>query len=113
MTTQPAGRSTRSNDVVSGEIRAWLSRLNLRQRDLCPILGVSPGQVSARITGRVSWTLDELDVIAAALGITPAELTTPPPGLAGAAPVQGVAAVELPRLDSNQQPAGYPWRAAA
>ena len=108
MTTQPAPTRRRTKDVVSQEVRAWAGRLGLRQRHLAEILGISQAQVSARLRGQVSWNLDELDLLATAFGVQPGEfMATPPRGIpAGASGV-------LPRLDSNQQPAGYGRRVTA
>lgn len=56
--------STRLRARVAAEIRAWRGRLNLSQAQLGEILGLSQGQVSARLLGKVAFTLDEVELLA-------------------------------------------------
>ncbi len=102
MTSQPSTTRVRTSDVVSAEVRAWAARHGLRQKHLSEILGISQPQVSARLNGHLPWNTDEIDALAAAFGIEPGDLMrTPPQGIPTAAVLS-----KLPRLDSNQQPAG-------
>lgn len=85
-------------DIVASNIRAEASRLGFSQIELGRALGISQGQITRRWKGTSAWQLDELDAVAALLGLTVNDLITPPRG--------GVMRSDLlPRLDSNQQPA--------
>ncbi|MVT25708.1 helix-turn-helix domain-containing protein [Nesterenkonia alkaliphila] len=63
-----------ANDLVSGEIRAWLSRRGLTQKDLASVLGLSAGSVSWRMKGKTLWAFSELVVVASWLNISIAQL---------------------------------------
>lgn len=88
--TAPRGASP--SELIAREIRAELGRQQLSNRRLAVKLGVSFMWVSRRVnTGETDLTAEDVQRIADALGVPATRL------LAG----------WLPRLDSNQKPAGY------
>jgi predicted XRE-type DNA-binding protein len=76
---------------VAAEVRAWRGRLNISQAEVGKILGLSQGQVSARLLGKVEFSFTEVGKLAQAWGISEAELmgygpqtpSGPPPGIRG------------------------------
>ena len=86
-------------DIVASNIRAEAARLGYTQVEFGRALGISQNQITRRWKGVINWQLDELDDVAALLGLTVTDLITPPRG--------GLGYEKLPRLDSNQQPADY------
>ena len=83
--------------LVAQEIRAEMGRQQLSQRRLAMMLGTNVAWISRRlsITADVDLTIEEIERMAKALHV----------------PVQRLVSAWLPRLDSNQKPAGYPTRA--
>lgn len=80
------------SEVVAANIRAEVARAGLSQADLAREFGVPASWVSTRYRGKARWSLDDMQRVADLLGLPPSRL------------------VELPRLDSNQQPSGYRTR---
>ena len=68
-----ASISTVSN-AVSAELRDVLKQRRLSQATISRVLGVSQPQVSARLSGKVAWTVEELVTVAEYLGLDPAAL---------------------------------------
>ena len=62
---------------VGREIKAWLSRKDLRQRHIAEALSVSQGAASQRLIGKVSFSIHELLAIAGLFGISLSELLGP------------------------------------
>lgn len=58
----PAGGALRQR--VAEEVRALMARRRLVQVDLVPVLRVEQPQVSARLRGKVPFTLDDLEALA-------------------------------------------------
>lgn len=54
---------------MRGAIRAEMARQGYRQRDLAALLGLSQATVSARMTGRIDFTVSEVRAIASWLGV--------------------------------------------
>ena len=79
---------------VAGEVRAELGRQGITGRELGRRLGWDSGRVSRLIGPRATReiSVDEVTQMAEALRVSP----------------QRFLSVLLPRLDSNQQPSGYP-----
>ncbi|WP_460462443.1 helix-turn-helix domain-containing protein [Arthrobacter pigmenti] len=108
MTIAPMNPNAASADVsqaVGGEVRAWMARRQFKQRDLSELLDVPQSSVSARLNGRIAFTINELATIASWFEITLGELL--------GSDVVDVkkprtrvehGAGSLPQLDSNQQP---------
>ncbi len=64
------------NQRVSAEVRAAMGRQRRTQSQLAQHLGVSQVTVSRRLSGEVSFTVDELERVAAFLSVPLAELLT-------------------------------------
>jgi len=60
--------------VVAGNARAEMARRRVTQQRLAHRLGISQQGVSARLNGRVAFSVDELVAVADELGVTPAAL---------------------------------------
>ena len=60
--------------ALAEEIRVLLVRRGLKQADLAEALGVTPGAVSHRLTGRTELTVRELGQLSAYFNISPADL---------------------------------------
>lgn len=77
--------SIMSNDnsqrYISG-LRAEMARANMSQKDLAKILGLSIAAANRRMLGRVSFRLDELNIIATHLGVQIDQLVGEPQALA-------------------------------
>ena len=80
--------------VLLGNVRAEMARAKVSQTRAAIALGISQAQMSERMNGVVDFRVHELLVLA--------QLTQVPPSRF----LDGLD-VELPRLDSNQEPAGY------
>ncbi len=65
------------NARVAGEIRAELARRQLTQADFAIRCGLSASQFSRRMTGEIPWSTNEIDIIAAELGIATERLLWP------------------------------------
>lgn len=79
----PAGGTLKER--VAEEVRVLMTRHHVRQADLAAVLNVKQPQISARLNGRVEFTVSELDLLARYFGVSPVELlggvmTVPPPG---------------------------------
>lgn len=110
-------QETRPRDIgklVVAEIRAELARQDLTQGDLAARVQQNQQWVSRRLSGQVQLTMLDADLMAAALDTSVITLTEaalmrlgwrgPTPEPPRYATAQGA---QLPRLDSNQQPADY------
>lgn len=62
------------SDLVAERLRAEMAIQQVKPSELAKRLGVSHMYVARRMTGETSIALRELEVIAAALGISPARL---------------------------------------
>lgn len=105
-------------DVVAANIRAEAGRQGFTQVALGRAIGMTQNQVTKRWKGHVRWQLEELDAVAAVLGLKVVELMTPTgrdsatipqrdgrgSGRHKNAPATEGRGDGLPRLDSNQQP---------
>lgn len=60
--------------AVSAELRDVLKQRRLSQATISRVLGVSQPQVSARLSGKVAWTVEELVTVAEYLDLDPAVL---------------------------------------
>ena len=67
---QPA----RLTDRVAAEVRANMARVRMTQTELAEILGLTQSTVSKRLLGKIAFSVDELDTVAAAFGVHPAVL---------------------------------------
>lgn len=111
-TTFPApSRAADSAAIVARNLKRLMVERDVKQGQLAAVLGVSQSNVSKRLKGRTPFTTDDLDALAQAFGVRPGDLLeddTQADDLqneAARTPVGARAAEQLPRLDSNQQPA--------
>lgn len=56
-------------DALRGELRAQMTRRGVTQSDLAQVFDVSPRWVGRRLSGEVGLSVDELAVMAHALGL--------------------------------------------
>lgn len=71
---------TRLSHALSVEVRVWMTRRGVSQQEVADALGVSRQAVSARLTGRTQWTVDDLVAVASLLQVAPSALLTSPDG---------------------------------
>jgi transcriptional regulator with XRE-family HTH domain len=83
--TQPTGRTATLTQLVADEVRVAMTRRRMSGRDLAKKLNVSPSWVSYRLSGRQPIDLNDLLLIARALGVGVHQLLPPPEVVAGAA----------------------------
>lgn len=66
--------AVRPTDVVASNVRAEMARRRITQRDVATALGIAHSAVSHRLTGRTTFDVNELAVIAGLLGVEVAHL---------------------------------------
>lgn len=88
MTTTSSERELPAARHAGQRIHALIWERRLKQGSIAQAVGIGSSTFSKKLRGEVPITVDELMTIAGVLGVDPGEL--------------------LPRLDSNQQPSGYP-----
>ena len=69
-------------ELVASNIRAYTARLNWNQSQLAAAIGMKQPTVNLKWHQKREWQLSELPRVAAALGVSVAQLVTPPPGYA-------------------------------
>jgi transcriptional regulator with XRE-family HTH domain len=69
-------------DHAIAEIRAEMGRQRISQRQLAPKVGMAQGQLSQRLSGTVPLRINELEVIAAVLGVPVSQFLNPQTGAA-------------------------------
>lgn len=89
---------------VIRNIRAEMARYDVQQAQLAAALGVTSQAVSQKLSGRRHLSIDELDVIAGVLRMTPEELIRGMRNPRQGRGPDGGGGSRLPRLDLNQQP---------
>lgn len=90
------------SDYVAGEIRASLARQRTSGRELAEKLGVSRSWVSYRLTGTTEITVNDLQRIAAALGVEVAALLPAPArreNIGGSSPMPDLVSAAVGRSD--------------
>ena len=63
-----------ASERVAAEVRAALARRKISTRQLAADLGASQSHTARRVTGKVPFSLDELERVADYLGVPVAEL---------------------------------------
>ena len=56
------------------EIKAWMARRGVRQKELAEVLGYTPAAISRKMSGRNAFTLRDLAQVAAYLDVTLVQL---------------------------------------
>lgn len=97
--TQANERTATLSALVAEEIRALMARRRVSGRQLASQLGVSPSWVSYRLTGTQPIDVNDLHLIATALGVGVHELL-PPPDVAA----QAVGPETIPRYSQAAEP---------
>lgn len=63
------------NDLVSEEVRAEMARQRISQHKLAAACGWTQAYLARRLTGRVTFSTNDLEAIAAALGVPLTQIT--------------------------------------
>jgi predicted XRE-type DNA-binding protein len=63
--------------VVSGEVRAWMARRDVKQEALAKALGITQPSLSMRLRGRTRWTIQDLVVVSKTLDVPISVLLAP------------------------------------
>ncbi len=63
--------------AVAGEVKAWMGRRGLSARQLADKIGMAHSALSKRLRGVSAFTINDLGVIAAHMGITLGQLLGP------------------------------------
>ena len=63
------------NDLVSDEVRAEMARQRIGQHKLAAACGWTQAYLSRRLTGRVPFSTDDLQLISAALAVPLTQIT--------------------------------------
>lgn len=117
--TQANERTATLSALVAEEVRALMARRRMSGRQLAAQLGVSPSWVSYRLTGTQPIDVNDLHLIATALGVGVHELLPPPDVAAQAVAPEAIprysqeaeqAATHTPRPRDNRPP-GHPGSA--
>jgi hypothetical protein len=77
-------------EQVAGEVRAAIARANLTQSAVCAMTGIKGATMSRKLSGKVAFDVEELHLIADALGLVAFELmprTRPAAATAQVAPL--------------------------
>lgn len=62
---------------VSGEVRAWMARRDVKQEALAKALGMTQPSLSMRLRGRTRWTIQDLVIVSKALDVPVSVLLAP------------------------------------
>lgn len=84
-----------------------MARQRMSASKLAPQVGMTQSALSRRLTGDVPFDVDELVAIAVVLDVPPARFF--PRGAYESPRPDGPGGGQLPRQDSNLQPAGYEY----
>ena len=62
---------------VSGEVRAWMARRDVKQGTLAKALGMTQPSLSMRLRGRTRWTIQDLVIVSKTLDVPVSVLLAP------------------------------------
>jgi predicted XRE-type DNA-binding protein len=62
---------------VSGEVKAWMARRNVKQEALATALGITQPSLSMRLRGRTRWTIQDLVIVSKTLDVPVSVLLAP------------------------------------
>ena len=62
---------------VSGEVRAWMARRDVKQEALAKALGMTQPSLSMRLRGRTRWTIQDLVIVSKTLNVPVSVLLAP------------------------------------
>ena len=63
------GTEMTEDQVVGERVRTWLFRRHVMQRELAAHIGVTPGVMSKKIAGKITWSVTDIVCAAAFLGV--------------------------------------------
>ena len=63
-----------SRQMISREVKSAIARAGVTQAKLAKALSISPGSLSEKINGRISFSFDDLLIVAGTLGLSLEEL---------------------------------------
>ncbi|WP_423817342.1 helix-turn-helix domain-containing protein [Rothia nasimurium] len=63
-----------SQNAISREVKSSIARAGISQAKLAKALSISPGSLSEKINGKISFSIDDLLIIAGTLGLSLTEL---------------------------------------
>lgn len=106
--TQAHERTATLSALVAEEIRALMARRRISGRQLATQLGVSPSWISYRLTGAQPFDVNDLHLIAVALGVGVHDLLPPPEIAAKAAENREVIVSNPPRTERPTRPPARP-----
>ena len=75
--TWTSGPVSEFEQAVAGEVKAWMGRRGLSARQLADKIGMAHSALSKRLRGVSAFTINDLGVIAAHMGITLGQLLGP------------------------------------
>lgn len=61
------------SQVVAARVRVVIAERGIKKNELAKPLGITPDQVYRKTSGQVPFSLEDLDIVASVLGVTPAE----------------------------------------
>jgi transcriptional regulator with XRE-family HTH domain len=85
-----------ANEAVAAEIRAEMARQMISGRELARRVQKPETTIARWLRGKTQMSLDDVEMLAKALGVDPVDLI-----------IHAVHRQQLPRPDSNREPAGY------
>ena len=62
---------------VSGEVKAWMARHDVKQEALAKALGMTQPSLSMRLRGRTRWTIQDLVIVSKTLDVPVSVLLEP------------------------------------
>ena len=62
---------------VSGEVKAWMARRDVKQAALAKALGMTQPSLSMRLRGRTRWTIQDLVIVSKTLDVPVSVLLEP------------------------------------
>ena len=65
------------NLEVSGEVKAWMARRDVKQEALAKALGMTQPSLSMRLRGRTRWTIQDLVIVSKTLDVPVSVLLEP------------------------------------
>jgi transcriptional regulator with XRE-family HTH domain len=102
--TQANERTATLSALVAEEVRALMARRRMSGRQLAASLGVSPSWVSYRLTGQQPIDINDLHLIAKALGVGVHDLLPPPEVAARAQAIAQYLGLPVRTTDRRQRP---------
>jgi len=81
-----------TDQAIGREVKAWMGRADIKQKDLSELLGVTQAAISKKLSGRTSFTMEELLRVSSLVG-------TSLPNLLG----DGILNAKIPSTATNNE----------